>query len=72
MACPERVKCDSPEQGQASSASAAAVLVFEHTWVIPLRDAIAGAGGSLLDTVRIPGQAVDALLEELKELEGVE
>lgn len=52
--------------------SAAAVLVFEHTWVIPLRDAIAGAGGSLLDTVRIPGQAVDALLEELKELEGVE
>jgi len=52
--------------------SAAAVLVFEHTWVIPLRDAILNAGGSLLDMVRIPGPAVDALLDELAELEGQE
>ena len=50
-------------------ASAAAVLVFEHTWIIPVRDAIANAGGVLLDTVRIPGPAVDALLDELAELE---
>ncbi|MES1171123.1 MAG: DUF6325 family protein [Actinomycetota bacterium] len=49
--------------------SAAAVLVFEHTWVIPLRDAIVGAGGELLDTVRIPGPVVDELLAELAELE---
>jgi hypothetical protein len=49
--------------------SAAAVLVFEHTWIIPVRDAIANAGGVLLDTVRIPGPAVDALLDELAELE---
>jgi len=49
--------------------SAAAVLVFEHTWIIPVRDAIANAGGQLLDTVRIPGPAVDALLDELAELE---
>jgi hypothetical protein len=49
--------------------SAAAVLVFEHTWIIPVRDAIANAGGTLLDTVRIPGPAVDALLDELAELE---
>ena len=49
--------------------SAAAVLVFEHTWVIPLRDAIVGAGGEMLDTVRIPGPVVDALLDELAELE---
>ena len=49
--------------------SAAAVLVFEHSWVIPLRDAILDAGGSLLDTVRIPGPVVDELLDELAELE---
>jgi hypothetical protein len=49
--------------------SAAAVLVFEHTWVIPLRDAILDAGGALLDSVRIPGPVVDELLDELAELE---
>ena len=42
--------------------SAAAVLVFEHTWVLPLRDAIVEAGGVLLDTVRIPGLVVDEVL----------
>ena len=42
--------------------SAAAVLVFEHTWVLPLRDAIVDAGGVLLDTVRIPGLVVDEVL----------
>ena len=42
--------------------SAAAVLVFEHTWVLPLRDAIVNAGGVLLDTVRIPGLVVDEVL----------
>ena len=49
--------------------SAAAVLVFEHTWIIPLRDAIVGAGGELLDTVRIPGPVVDELIAELSALE---
>lgn len=52
--------------------SAAAVLVFEHTWVIPLRDAVLDAGGTLLDAVRIPGPVVDELLDELAELEGQE
>ena len=42
--------------------SAAAVLVFEHTWVLPLRDAIVDAGGVLLDSVRIPGPVVDEVL----------
>ena len=42
--------------------SAAAVLVFEHTWVLPLRDAIVEAGGVLLDSVRIPGLVVDEVL----------
>lgn len=42
--------------------SAAAILCFEHTWVLPLRDAIVGAGGVLLDTVRIPGLVVEEVL----------
>jgi len=42
--------------------SAAAILVFEHTWVLPLRDAIVGAGGVLLDTVRVPGLVVEEVL----------
>ena len=45
--------------------SAAAVLVFEHTWVLPLRDAIVNAGGVLLDSVRIPGLVVDEVLEAI-------
>src|SRR6187551_246092 len=45
--------------------SAAAVLVFEHTWVLPLRDAIVNAGGVLLDSVRIPGLVVEEVLEAI-------
>jgi len=51
--------------------SAAAVLVFEHSWIIPVRDAIANAGGVLIDSVRVPGPAVDELVAELAELEEV-
>jgi len=51
--------------------SAAAVLVFEHSWIIPVRDAIANAGGVLIDSVRVPGPAVDELIAELAELEAV-
>jgi len=51
--------------------SAAAVLVFEHSWIIPVRDAIAQAGGILIDSVRVPGPAVDELLAELAQLEEV-
>ncbi len=42
--------------------SAAAVLVFEHTWSIPLRDAIVGSGGVLLSDIHIPGLVVDEVL----------
>ncbi|WP_353807842.1 DUF6325 family protein [Agromyces sp. SYSU T00194] len=42
--------------------TAAAILAFEHVWVKPLRDAITAAGGSLVDTVRIPGPVVDEIL----------
>ncbi|BDZ64290.1 DUF6325 family protein [Agromyces mangrovi Wang et al. 2018] len=42
--------------------TAAAILVFEHTWVIPLRDAITAAGGTLVENIRIPGPVVDEIL----------
>ena len=45
--------------------SSAAILVFEHTWVKPLRDAIVSAGGVLLESVRISGAAVTELQKEL-------
>ncbi len=45
--------------------SAAAVLVFEHTWVIPLRDALAAAGGQLIDTIQIPGYVVQEVLDAM-------
>ena len=32
--------------------SSAAILLFEHTWAIPFRDALAGSGGRLV--VRLP------------------
>jgi hypothetical protein len=42
-----------------------AILVFEHTWAKPLRDAIASSGGILTGEMRLPGAAVDELLDEL-------
>ena len=47
--------------------SSAAILVFEHTWVKPLRDAIVSSGGVLINSVRIPGAAVEEVLEALAE-----
>lgn len=47
--------------------SSAAILVFEHTWFKPLRDAIVSSGGLLVDTVRIPGMVVEEVLEALAE-----
>ena len=49
--------------------SSAAILVFEHTWAKPLRDAIVGAGGVLAANFRVPGLAVDELLDELAAIE---
>jgi len=42
--------------------SSAAVLVFEHTWSVPLRDAIVGSGGVLVSDIHIPGLVVDEVL----------
>lgn len=48
--------------------SSAAILVFEHTWVKPLRDSIVGAGGVLLESIRIPGAVVSEVEAALAEL----
>jgi hypothetical protein len=49
--------------------SSGAILVFEHTWARPLRDAIVGSGGVLTANFRVPGAVVDELLAELAELD---
>ncbi|WP_062212854.1 DUF6325 family protein [Demequina oxidasica] len=49
--------------------SAAAVLVFEHTWIKPLRDAVVNAGGELVDTIRVPGMVVQEILDTVAEIE---
>jgi len=45
--------------------SSAAVLVFEHTWAKPLRDAIVASGGLLALNLRVPGAVVDEIVAEL-------
>lgn len=47
--------------------SSAAILVFEHTWAKPFRDAIIGSGGVLAANFRVPGLVVDELMSELAE-----
>ncbi len=47
--------------------SSAAILVFEHTWAKPFRDAIVDSGGVLAAKFRVPGRAVEELLRELAE-----
>jgi len=49
--------------------SAAAILVFEHTWFKPLRDNIIASNGVLVNNFRVPGLVVEELLAELAELE---
>jgi len=49
--------------------SSEAILVFEHTWARPLRDAIVNSGGVLANNFRVPGLVVEELLVELAELD---
>jgi uncharacterized membrane protein len=49
--------------------SSEAILVFEHTWARPLRDAIVNSGGLLENNFRVPGMVVEELLAELAELD---
>ena len=45
--------------------SSAAILVFEHTWAIPFRDALVDSGGILAAAVRIPADVVDDVISSL-------
>lgn len=49
--------------------STAALLVFEHTWVKRLRDAVVASDGVLAANFRVPGLAVEELLKELESVE---
>jgi hypothetical protein len=42
--------------------SSALALVFEHTWMIPVREAIVGSGGVLLADIHVPPDVVDQVL----------
>ncbi len=48
--------------------SSEAILVFEHTWAKPFRDAVVASGGVLANNFRVPGFVVEELLSELAEL----
>src|SRR5262245_1670675 len=39
--------------------SSAAIMLFEHVWAIPFRDAIVGSGGKLIARVPVPQDALD-------------
>jgi hypothetical protein len=49
--------------------TSAAILVFEHTWVKPLRDSIVDAGGVMLERVSVPGAVVEEVLEAVAALQ---
>jgi hypothetical protein len=42
--------------------SSAAVLAFEHAWMRPLRDAVAGSGGVLIADIQVPGSVVEEIM----------
>lgn len=48
--------------------SSEAILVFEHTWAKPLRDAIVDSGGVLEAELRLSGLVVEELIDELAAL----
>ena len=49
--------------------SSAAILVFEHTWMKPLRDAVVESGGVLAANFRVPGAVVEEVLAAVAALE---
>ena len=48
--------------------SSAAILVFEHTWMKPIRDAVVESGGVLAANFRVPGAVVHDVLASMAEL----
>lgn len=51
--------------------SSAAVLAFEHTWMRPLRDAVAGSGGVLVADIQVPGSVVEEILTTVPDEEEI-
>jgi hypothetical protein len=49
--------------------SSAAVLLFEDTWAVNFRDALANANAQLIYNIRIPQAVVEELLAEKAQLE---
>jgi hypothetical protein len=47
--------------------SSALALVFEHTWMIPVREAVLASGGVLLADLHIPPQVVDEVLAAVEQ-----
>jgi hypothetical protein len=47
--------------------SSAAMIVLEHEWVKPLREAVADSGGILVSDLHVPGRVVDEVLRALDE-----
>ncbi len=45
--------------------STAAIIVFEHTWARPIRDAVVASGGQLIADFRVPPAAIEQLRAEL-------
>lgn len=50
----------------------AVLLVFENRWAAPFASAVRRAGGTLVDSGRIPVQAIIAALDELEALEAAD
>jgi hypothetical protein len=42
--------------------SSAAILLFEHLWATKFRNAVLGAGGELIASIRIPKDVMDEVL----------
>lgn len=47
--------------------SSALALVFEHTWMRPVRDAVAAAGGFLIADFPVPAAVIDEVLAAAQE-----
>jgi hypothetical protein len=42
--------------------SSALAVVFEHTWILPVREAVVASGGVLLADIHVPADVVDEVL----------
>ena len=47
--------------------SSALAVVFEHTWMKPVRDAVVAAGGVLIADLHVPAAVVDEVLAAVEQ-----